>query len=131
MTDLLLREAQTVRAGARSDEDYEVVAADGTVIGRLRGSGGPDAHARLCSDARGPPWSPLPTAGGGNDEKVLPGGAGVVGVWGARLRTPYAPSLRRPRCQNWDGNSDRERRSCERTPRKVPSFGIWVPFREN
>ena len=35
MTGLLLRKAQAVRAGARGDEDYDVVAADGTVIGRI------------------------------------------------------------------------------------------------
>jgi hypothetical protein len=35
VTDLLLRKAQTVRAGTRGHEDYDVVAADGTVIGRI------------------------------------------------------------------------------------------------
>src|SRR5262245_59951831 len=35
MTDLLLRKAQTVRAGAQGDEDYDVISADGTVIGRI------------------------------------------------------------------------------------------------
>jgi hypothetical protein len=35
VTDLLLKKATTVRAGARGDEDYDVVAADGTVIGRI------------------------------------------------------------------------------------------------
>jgi hypothetical protein len=35
VTDLLLQKAQAVRAGARGDEDYDVVAADGTVIGRI------------------------------------------------------------------------------------------------
>jgi hypothetical protein len=32
---LLLQKAQAVRAGARGDEDYDVVAADGKVIGRI------------------------------------------------------------------------------------------------
>jgi hypothetical protein len=35
MTDLLLRKAQAVRAGARGDEDYDVVGPDGLVIGRI------------------------------------------------------------------------------------------------
>ena len=35
MTDLLLKKAPTVRAGAQGHEDYDVVAADGTVIGRI------------------------------------------------------------------------------------------------
>lgn len=35
MTDLLLKKAPTVRAGARGHEDYDLVAADGTVIGRI------------------------------------------------------------------------------------------------
>jgi hypothetical protein len=35
VTDLLLKKAPTVRAGARGHEDYDVVAADGTVIGRI------------------------------------------------------------------------------------------------
>ena len=35
MTDLLLRKAQSVRAGARGDEDYDVHGPDGTVIGRI------------------------------------------------------------------------------------------------
>jgi hypothetical protein len=34
VTDLLFQKAKTVRAGARGDEDYDVVA-DGTVIGRI------------------------------------------------------------------------------------------------
>jgi hypothetical protein len=35
MTDLLLRKAQAVRAGARGDEDWDVIGADGTLIGRI------------------------------------------------------------------------------------------------
>jgi hypothetical protein len=35
MTDLLLRKAQTVRAGAQGDEDYEIIGPDGNVIGRI------------------------------------------------------------------------------------------------
>jgi hypothetical protein len=35
VTDLLLRKAQTVRAGAQGDEDYDVVGPDGIVIGRI------------------------------------------------------------------------------------------------
>jgi hypothetical protein len=35
VTDLLLRKAQTVRAGAQGDEDYEVIGPDGNVIGRI------------------------------------------------------------------------------------------------
>jgi hypothetical protein len=34
VTDLLFQKAKTVRAGARGDEDYDVVA-DGKVIGRI------------------------------------------------------------------------------------------------
>ena len=63
MTDLLLRKAQAVRAGAQGDEDYDVIGPDGVVIGRifeatsspigtpwmdtdLRGSRGPHTEAR-------------------------------------------------------------------------------------
>jgi hypothetical protein len=35
VTDLLLRKAQAVRAGARGDEDYDVIGPDGIVIGRI------------------------------------------------------------------------------------------------
>ena len=35
MTDMLLRKAQTGRAGAEGDNDYDVVGTDGTVIGRI------------------------------------------------------------------------------------------------
>jgi hypothetical protein len=35
VTDLLLRKADPVRAGARGDEDYEVITPDGVVIGRI------------------------------------------------------------------------------------------------
>ena len=35
MTDLLLRQAQTSRAGAQGDDDYDVISADGLVIGRI------------------------------------------------------------------------------------------------
>ena len=35
MTDILLRKAQAVRAGARGDNDYDVIGTDGTVIGRI------------------------------------------------------------------------------------------------
>jgi hypothetical protein len=35
VTDILLRKAQAVRAGARGDEDYDVIGADGTVVGRI------------------------------------------------------------------------------------------------
>ena len=35
MTDLLLRQAQASRAGAQGDDDYDVIVADGTVIGRI------------------------------------------------------------------------------------------------
>ncbi len=52
MTDLLLRKAQAVRAGAQGDEDYDVIGPDGIVIGRIFEAttspiGTPDAHARL------------------------------------------------------------------------------------
>ena len=35
MTDLLLRQAQTSRAGAQGDDDYDVIGTDGMVIGRI------------------------------------------------------------------------------------------------
>ena len=35
MTDLLLRKAQAVRAGARGDEDYDVIDPDRIVVGRI------------------------------------------------------------------------------------------------
>jgi hypothetical protein len=35
LTDILLRKAQAIRAGARGDEDYDVIGADGTVVGRI------------------------------------------------------------------------------------------------
>ena len=35
MTDLLLRKAQAVRAGAQCEEDYDAVGPDGLVIGRI------------------------------------------------------------------------------------------------
>ena len=35
MTDLLLRQAQTSRAGAQGDDDYDVIGPDGLVIGRI------------------------------------------------------------------------------------------------
>jgi hypothetical protein len=35
VTDLLLRKAPAVRAGARGDEDYDVTGPDGVVIGRI------------------------------------------------------------------------------------------------
>ena len=35
MTDVLLRKAQAVRAGAQGDEDYDVIGSDGIVIGRI------------------------------------------------------------------------------------------------
>ena len=65
MTDILLRKAQAGRAGAEGDNDYDVIRIDAMVIGRifeattspigdtldvdtdLRGSGGPDANARI------------------------------------------------------------------------------------
>ena len=65
MTGLLLRRAQTSRAGAQGDDDYDVIGTDGMVIGRifkghhiacgdtldvdagLRGSRGPNADARI------------------------------------------------------------------------------------
>jgi hypothetical protein len=55
VTDLLLRKAQTVRAGAQGDEDYEIIGPDGNVIGRIfkatrywhRVSRGPNSHAGI------------------------------------------------------------------------------------
>ena len=35
MTDILLRKAQAGRAGAEGDDDYDVIGADGIVIGRI------------------------------------------------------------------------------------------------
>jgi hypothetical protein len=35
VTGLLLRKAPTVRAGARGDEDYDVIGPDGLIIGRI------------------------------------------------------------------------------------------------
>ena len=35
MADLLLRQAQTGRAGAQGDDDYDVIDADGLVMGRI------------------------------------------------------------------------------------------------
>jgi hypothetical protein len=35
VTDLLLRQAQASRAGAQGDDDYDVIGADGLVIGRI------------------------------------------------------------------------------------------------
>jgi hypothetical protein len=35
MTDILLRKAQSVRAGAQGDNDYDVIGPDGLVIGRI------------------------------------------------------------------------------------------------
>jgi hypothetical protein len=35
MTDLLLRQAHASRAGAQGDNDYDVIGADGLVIGRI------------------------------------------------------------------------------------------------
>jgi hypothetical protein len=35
VTDLLLRRAQAGRAGAQDDDNYDVIDADGLVIGRL------------------------------------------------------------------------------------------------
>jgi hypothetical protein len=35
VTDLLLRKAQAVRAGAQGDEDYDVIGPDGLVIGHF------------------------------------------------------------------------------------------------
>ena len=35
MTDLLLRRAAAVRAGARGDEHYDVIRPDGVIIGRI------------------------------------------------------------------------------------------------
>jgi hypothetical protein len=35
LTDLLLRKAEAVRAGAQGDEDYDVIGPDGIVIGRI------------------------------------------------------------------------------------------------
>jgi hypothetical protein len=35
VTGLLLRKAQAVRAGAQDEEDYDVIGADGLVIGRI------------------------------------------------------------------------------------------------
>jgi hypothetical protein len=35
VTDLLLRRAQAGRAGAQGDDDYDVINADGLVIGRI------------------------------------------------------------------------------------------------
>ena len=35
MTDILLRKAQAGRAGAQGDDDYDVIGADGMVIGRI------------------------------------------------------------------------------------------------
>jgi len=35
VTDLLLRKAQSGRAGAQGDENYDVIGTDGIVIGRI------------------------------------------------------------------------------------------------
>jgi hypothetical protein len=35
VTDILLRKAQAGRAGAQGDDDYDVIGADGMVIGRI------------------------------------------------------------------------------------------------
>jgi hypothetical protein len=35
VTDLLLQQAQTSRAGAQGDDDYDVIGPDGAVIGRI------------------------------------------------------------------------------------------------
>jgi hypothetical protein len=35
VTDLLLRQAQTGRAGAQGDDDHDVIGTDGMVIGRI------------------------------------------------------------------------------------------------
>jgi hypothetical protein len=35
VTGLLLRKAQAVRAGAEGEDDYDVIGADGMVIGRI------------------------------------------------------------------------------------------------
>jgi hypothetical protein len=35
VTDLLLRQAQASRAGAQGDDDYDVIGADGLLIGRI------------------------------------------------------------------------------------------------
>jgi hypothetical protein len=48
MTDLLLRKAQAVRAGAQGDDDYDVIGADGMVIGRI--------FKATTSPAVGTPW---------------------------------------------------------------------------
>jgi hypothetical protein len=55
MTDLLLRKAQAVRAGAQGDEDYDVISADGTVIGRI--------FEATTSPGVGTPWMWILTYG--------------------------------------------------------------------
>src|SRR5262245_35062357 len=47
VTDLLLRQAQAGRAGAQGDYDYDVIGADGVVIGRI---------FKATSSPAGTPW---------------------------------------------------------------------------
>jgi hypothetical protein len=64
VTDILLRKAQAGRAGAQGDDDYDVIGADGMVIGRIfkattspgvgtPWSQGPNAHSWICGNTRG------------------------------------------------------------------------------
>jgi hypothetical protein len=47
VTDLLLRQAQTSRAGAQGDDDYDVIGTDGILIGRI---------FKATASPEGTPW---------------------------------------------------------------------------
>jgi hypothetical protein len=65
VTDLLLRKAQTVRAGAQGDEDYDVVGPDGIVIGRI--------FEATTSPGVGTPWMWILAYGHHEDRTPTPG----------------------------------------------------------
>jgi hypothetical protein len=60
VTDLLLRKAPAVRAGARGDEDYDVVGPDGIVVGRI---------FEATTSPIGTPWMWILTYGDHEDRK--------------------------------------------------------------
>jgi hypothetical protein len=62
VTDLLLRKAQAGRAGAQGDDDYDVIGADGMVIGRI--------FKATTSPAVGTPW--MWTLAYGDDKDQTP-----------------------------------------------------------
>jgi hypothetical protein len=55
VADLLLRKAHAGRAGAQGDKDYDVIGADGTVIGRI--------FEATTSPGVGTPWMWILTYG--------------------------------------------------------------------